>query len=173
MAIYTLHEGLFDKFKKNKSNLTRRKYGETKEISYSDFSKALKDMEYIRGKIAEVMKKDAEKYSESYPDGVITEYDINHWKQQIRKTKTCQPTIYSYMNYDIDDINFDEDTIEHVMDNIYRAAEQLGFRFSKEYMYDESEPNSRYPNILVVIWDDSKSNSITCAVKISEKITVK
>lgn len=176
MSIYVLHEGLFDRFRNNKSNLTRRRYGEkkeTKEISYSDFSRTLKDMENILNNVAKVMEKDAEKYNESYPDGVIIEYDAKHWMRQAKNMKACKPVMYCYMNYDANDINFDEDTIELVMNNMYKAAEQLGFSFGKEYAYDESEPNDRYPNILVCIWDDSDGNSITCSVQMPEKITVK
>ena len=67
MPIYRLNETLFDKFKKNRY----------KEIGYDEFSNILKNMEHIRNKIFEVMKKYAERYRDSYPDGVIKEHDAN------------------------------------------------------------------------------------------------
>ena len=171
-----INEGLFDKFKKSRSDLSRRKRGEKndiKEISYSEFSNILRNMEYIRDRIAEAMIKDAEKYEESYPDGVIKEYDANYWKQYVRKTKTCKPIIFCDMNYDYDDADFDEDSIEHVLNTIYNAAEQLGFRFNDRDRYAFSEPNDKYPNISIFVCDDAEEGHVGCSVSMFEKVTIK
>lgn len=152
MSIYTLHEGLFDKFKKNRY----------KEINYNEFSSILKNMEHIRNKIFEVMKKYAERYGDSYPDGALREYDANYWKQYARKNKTCKPAMYSYMNY------VNRDTIELVMDDIYRAAKLLGFKFDKEHGKGKSE---QHPNILCFVED--LEYSIHCSVIMPEKVAIK
>lgn len=170
-----INEGLFDKFKKSRSDLSKRKRVEKnniKEISYSEFSSILRDMEYIRDRIAEAMIKDAEKYEESYPDGVIKEYDANYWKQHIRKTKTCKPIMFCYMPYDYD-ADFDEGSIEHVSNTIYNAAEQLGFRFNDRDRYAFSEPNDKYPNISIFVCDDAEEGHVGCSISIFEKVTIK
>lgn len=171
-----INEGLFDKFKKSRSDLSKRKRGEKndiKEVSYTEFTSILRDMEYIRGKIAEAMRRDAEKYRESYPDGVIEERDANYWKQYIRKMKTCKPNMFCYMPYDYDDDDFDADSIDNVMDTIYNAAEQLGFRFNDKDQYAFSEPNNKYPNIEIFVYDDADLNHIGFTISTFEKVTIK
>lgn len=132
-------------------------------ISHNEYLEVLNNMKNIFDKLILSIKPLIEsRYNDSYPSGieVFNNKGIEFWEKSSNIMKEINPSLVASISYDYNDKDFDEDSIDIIMDKVKNTIKTLGFKIEEHEYYNgiTAKENDKYPNISINFYDVGDDN---------------